>query len=142
MEISEIIEQCNAMPDFIYPELVADEIIEFFEQYNGQKKPEDIEELNELANKLNELSEIVFKIHGEKMMVLSVLLRGLNIKADELGKNRYDLNSEEMSINDVLMTICYPFFDRWGGSFEARFTIEGHIAKYLKMYKEKISSRI
>jgi len=139
MNINEVIEQYNLIPDFIYPELVTDEIVGFFEQYNGQKQPEDIEELNEMANKLNELREIVFKIHGENMMVLSILLRGLNIKAEELGKNRYDLSAEEMTINDVLMTICYPFFDRWGGSFEARFAIEGHMAKYLKMYKEKIT---
>jgi len=124
--------------DLIYPKLVRDDVIDFFKQYDGERLPEDAEELEELSGRLRELNIIISEILSENMMIFSALLQNLNTKAKEIGKSRYDLTAEELSINDVLITICYPFFDRFGGSFEARFALSGDLIRYLRMYKEKI----
>ena len=130
------------IPDQIYPELVTDDFIKFFSRYDGKHIPEDIEELNALSEKLTEFSEIVYRIYSSRIGIFYVLLRSLNAKAeDQYGKSRYKLTAEEMTINDVFITIFYPFFKRWGGSWEARFALEGMLIKYLKMYREKIEDR-
>ena len=130
------------IPDQIYPELVTDDFIKFFSRYDGKYIPEDIEELNALSEKLTEFSEIVYRIYSSRIGIFYVLLRSLNAKAeDQYGKSRYELTAEEMTINDVFITIFYPFFKRWGGSWEARFALEGMLIKYLKMYREKIEDR-
>ena len=130
------------IPDQIYPELVTDDFIKFFSRYDGKYIPEDIEELNALSEKLTEFSEIVYRIYSSRIGIFYVLLRSLNAKAeDQYGKSRYELTAEEMTINDVFITIFYPFFTRWGGSWEARFALEGMLIKYLKMYREKIETR-
>ena len=130
------------IPDQIYPELVTDDFIKFFSRYDGKYIPEDIEELNALSEKLTEFSEIVFRIYSSRIGIFYKLLRNLNAKAeDQYGKSRYELTAEEMTINDVLIKIFYPFFARWGGSWEARFALQGMLIKYLKMYREKIEGR-
>ena len=130
------------IPDQIYPELVTDDFINFFARYDGKYIPENIEELNALSAKLTEFREVVDRIYPRLIAILSRLLQSLNAKAeDQYGKSRYKLTAEEMTINDVLITIFYPFFNRWGGSWETRFALEGMLIKYLKMYKEKIEGR-
>ena len=128
----------DALPVFIYPELADEKMINFFAIYNGEYMPEDVQALDELSNTLKELESRIFAIHEENRSSFGPLMQARNRRANELGKPWYDLSAEEMTVNDVFITICYPFFERMMGSFEARFALSGELGKYLKMYREKI----
>ena len=129
----------DALPVFIYPELADERMINFFGIYNGEYMPEDVQALDELSNTLKELESRIFAIHEENRSFFGPLMQARNRKAKELGKPWYDLSAEEMTVNDVFITICYPFFERMMGSFEARFALSGELGKYMKMYREKIN---
>ena len=128
----------DGLPLFIYPELADERMINFFGIYNGEYIPEDVQALDELSNTLKELESRIFTIHSENQSSFGPLLQARNRRANELGKPWYDLSTEEMTVNDVFITICYPFFERMMGSFEARFALSGELGKYMKMYREKI----
>ena len=129
----------DALPVFIYPELADERMINFFAIYNGEYMPEDVQALDELSNTLKELESRIFAIHEENRSFFGPLMQARNRRANELGKPWYDLSAEEMTVNDVFITICYPFFERMMGSFEARFALSGELGKYMKMYREKIN---
>lgn len=129
----------EALPVFIYPELADERMINFFGIYNGEYMPEDVQALDELSNTLKELESRIFTIHSENRSSFGPLLQARTRRADEFGKPWYELTAEEMTVNDVFITICYPFFERMMGSFEARFALSGELGKYLKMYREKIN---
>ena len=129
----------DALPVFIYPEFADEKMINFFAIYNGEYMPEDVQALDELSNTLKELESRIFAIHEENRSSFGPLMQARNRRANELGKPWYDLSAEEMTVNDVFITICYPFFERMMGSFEARFALSGELGKYMKMYREKIN---
>ena len=129
----------DALPVFIYPELADEKMINFFAIYNGEYMPEDVQALDELSNTLKELESRIFAIHEENRSFFGPLMQARNRRANELGKPWYDLSAEEMTVNDVFITIYYPFFERMMGSFEARFALSGELGKYMKMYREKIN---
>ena len=129
----------EALPVFIYPELADEKMINFFAIYNGEYMPEDVQALDELSNTLKELESRIFAIHEENRSSFGPLMQARNRRANELGKPWYELSAEEMTVNDVFITIYYPFFERMMGSFEARFALSGELGKYMKMYREKIN---
>ena len=75
----------------------------------------------------------------EHIVVFNVINGGLRHKMNEQqAECWWDLDPEMLSANELLFLTCYPFFDRWGGSFEVRFALSGDLGKYLSLYRKKL----
>ena len=72
------------------------------------------------------------------MAAFNVINGGLRQKKQEQDGSFWDLDTKTLSANELLFLVCYPFFDRWGGSWEVRYALSGNLGKYLTLYKRKL----
>lgn len=112
---------------------------QYFSRFGKDRCPEDAGELREFLGRLDRLREVVYDETHRHMAAFNAIVRGLNRKCDEQdAPGWWGLDTDTLTANEALYLVCYPFFDRWGGSWEARFALRGDLGRYLTLYGEKL----
>lgn len=120
-----------------YPELYTDENIEYFSNLN--REIENLSELYVLEENLKPVRELILKLTDLHLGILNQIAKDLKQKRVYQDVNAWwDLDIDTLTANETLFLISYPFWERWGGSWEVRFACSGDLGKYLSVYKEKI----
>lgn len=134
----------RSLPTIRRPKLYADDNDAYFSRFDGNTRSsplEDLEALGELLQRLEKLDGLVEEVRRENLVAFNVVAGGLSRKQKERQAGSWwDIAPETLSANELLFLICYPFFDRWGGSWEVRFALSGDLGKYLSLYKRKLQS--
>ena len=123
-----------------YPELYEGDTISFFEDiaFYGL---DTMQELDELKRQLERLKSIIEPLTPENVIPFNFIAKELNKKKEEQGvRSWWELDTDELDSGEVLFLVCYPFFLRGSGPWEVKFALSGDLAKYLKLYKEKIEA--
>lgn len=133
------------MPSIRCPELYADDNDVYFSQFNFKESCsplEDEETLRELLERVEKLNAVIQRLMTmENVIAFNVIVGDLHHKMNEQQTGSWwDLDPETLSANALLFLTCYPFFDRWGGSWEVRFALTGMLGKYISQYKRKLKS--
>ncbi len=136
-------ELLESMPTLSYPELFSDDNALYFSEFNEDRPYgplEDVQALNGFRSRLIKLNGIVRKILTmENIVNFNIIIGGIHHKEREQhAECWWDLDPETLSANEALYLVCYPFFDRWGGSWEVRFALSGDLGKYLSLYQRKL----
>lgn len=129
------------LPPIRCPELYADDNDVYFSEFGGERPLgplEDIRTLRKLLNRLEKLDGLIRELTRANRGAFNVINDGLRRKKQEQAGSLWDLDTETLSANELLYMICYPFFDRWGGSWEVRYALSGDLGKYLTLYKCRI----
>ncbi len=129
------------MPPISCPELYADDNDVYFSEFGEGRQSgplEDIRTLKALLNRLEKLEGLIRKLTRENMAAFNVINGELRQKKQEQDGSLWDLDTKTLSANELLFLVCYPFFDRWGGSWEVRYALSGNLGKYLTLYKRKL----
>ena len=123
-----------------YPELYEGDTISFFED-SAFYGIDNMQELDEFKRQLERIKSIIEALTPENIVAFNLIAQDLNRKKKEMDvRSWWDLNPETMDSGELLFLICYPFFLRGSGPWEVRFASSGDLAKYLKLYKEKIEA--
>ena len=125
------------------PELYEDDNDVYFSRFDGSKpyEPlEDVRTLREFLSRLEKLCSFVRRfMTWEHIVAFNVINGGLRDKQQEQqAKSWWNIDPDTLTANELLFLICYPFFRRWGGSFEVRFALSGDLGKCLSLYRKKL----
>ncbi len=136
-------ELLKSMQPINCPELYEDDNDVYFSRFDGSKPYdplEDVRTLREFLSRLEKLCGFVRKfMTWEHIIAFNVVNGGLRSKQEEQqAESWWDIDPETLTANELLFLICYPFFHRWGGSFEVRFALSGDLGKYLSLYRKKL----
>jgi len=119
--------------------LCSEELVKYFSQFPDYSL-EEIKDLRYLADSLDELGNILLDVLENNLGKIQIIAQELNQRLDKANiQGWYNLPCEDLTLDEILFLLIYPFCHRMGGSFEARFATKGLLGKYLSLFIKKQS---